>query len=386
MLNRLVNHLKRAIFLAVTLAVVPSALADWELNMPQGVTSITREIFTLHMLILWVCVAIAVLVFGAMIYSIINHRASKNPEPATFTHSTKAEIIWTAIPVVILIAMALPSAKTLVAIEDAAEPDMTIKITAYQWKWHYEYLEEEISFFSSLSAESNRIRQLGSGLDPNAADNYLLEVDNRLVVPVDKKVRLLLTARDVIHAWWVPELTGKRDAIPGFVNQLWFSADTPGVYRGQCAELCGRDHGFMPIVVEVKSEADYAAWLSGQGAAAQEDVKVAEAPVDTAQDLTDADLMARGEEVYGVSCLACHQTDGMGLPPAFPPLAGSAVATGDVEGHISTVVKGRAGTAMVGFGPQLSDVELAAVVTYTRNAFGNETGDLVRPADIAAAR
>lgn len=255
-----------AICVASVLALMtPSALADWQLNMSRGVTAITNEVFELHMLIFWICVVIGVIVFGAMIYSIMFHRASNHPKPATFSHSTTAEIVWTGIPILILVAMAFPAAKTLVAIEDAGSPDMTVKVTGYQWKWHYEYLEEGVDFFSSLASESNMARQLGSGVDPATVDNYLLDVDNPLVVPVDTKVRILLTANDVIHAWWVPELSGKRDAIPGFVNQLWFKADKVGTYRGQCAELCGYDHGFMPIVVIVKDESDYLAWLTEQG-------------------------------------------------------------------------------------------------------------------------
>lgn len=264
MLKRLRNKLVATGAALVGAAVCAPALAAWELNMPPGVTDITREVFGLHMLIFWICVAIGVVVFGAMIYSIIYHRASNHPTPATFSHSTTAEIVWTVIPIVILVAMAFPAAKSLVAIEDSGSPDMSVKVTGYQWKWHYEYLEEGVSFFSSLAADSNRARQLGSNIDPNTIENYLYDVDNPLVVPVNTKVRILLTSNDVIHAWWVPELSGKRDAVPGFVNQLWFKTDTPGTYRGQCAELCGYDHGFMPIVVEVKSKEAYQAWLSEQ--------------------------------------------------------------------------------------------------------------------------
>ncbi len=265
MQNQNLRHrLARATALMAALAS-PVAWADWELNMPRGVTAITNEVYDLHMLIFWICVVIGIVVFGAMFYSIIFHTKSKNPKPATFSHSTAAEIIWTAIPIVILVAMAFPAAKTLVAIEDAGNPDMTVKVTGYQWKWQYEYLEEGVSFYSTLAQDSNTARQLKSGIDPATVDNYLLDVDNPLVVPVNTKVRILLTANDVIHAWWVPELSGKRDAIPGFVNQLWFSADKVGTYRGQCAELCGYDHGFMPIVVIVKEEADYLAWLGEQG-------------------------------------------------------------------------------------------------------------------------
>lgn len=245
-----------------------AALAAWEVNMPVGVTDLSREIHGLHMLIFWVCTLIAVVVFGVIIYSIVKFRHSQGAVPATFDHSTKAEVIWTTIPIVILVALAVPAAETLVKIEDMRDSELTVKVTAYQWQWHYDYLDEGVAFFSRLSRDSDRARQLGSGIDPKSVDNYLLEVDNRMVVPVDTKVRLLLTSSDVIHAWWVPELGMKKDAYPGFINELWFRADRPGVYRGQCAELCGYDHGFMPVVVEVKTKEDYEAWLQEKKAGA----------------------------------------------------------------------------------------------------------------------
>jgi cytochrome c oxidase subunit II len=242
-----------------------AALAnDWQLNMPVGVTDISAEVYGLHMTILWICVVIGVVVFGAMIYAILKHRKSLGVQPAQFSHSTKVEIVWTVIPVLILIGMAIPATETLVKMEDTSGSDLTIKVTGYQWLWEYEYLDEDVRFFSRLHPDSDRARQLGSGIDPFTVENYLLEVDNRVVVPVDAKVRLLLTAGDVIHAWWVPDFAVKKDAIPGFINEVWFKANEIGVYRGQCAELCGRDHGFMPIVVEVKSREDYEAWLVAQ--------------------------------------------------------------------------------------------------------------------------
>ena len=380
----------------------PSALAEWELNMPPGVTEISQEIYGLHMLILWVCVAIAVVVFGAMIYSIIAHRKSLGVKPATFSHSTKAEIIWTIIPIVILVAMAVPAAETMVRLEDSRNSDMSVKITGYQWKWRYDYIDEGFGFFSSLDKASNEARQLGSGIDPTTVENYLLEVDNPLVVPVDAKVRLLITAADVIHAWWVPELGGKKDAVPGFVNEMWFQAKEPGVYRGQCAELCGRDHGFMPVVVNVLPQDEYDAWLGEQTADLQiepavmtTEVAVAAAPVAAAPapaapaapvEWSMETAMVQGETLYNTHCGACHQPNGAGMPPAFPALAGSAVATGDIAEHINIGLNGRPGTAMAGFGGMLSDQEMAAIMTYQRNAWGNDTGDLVDPADIAAAR
>jgi cytochrome c oxidase subunit 2 len=260
--------------LAAVLASLPAAaFAAWELNMPVGVTELSRRIHALHMLILWVCVVIAIAVFGVMIYSIVKFRRSQGAVAAAFDHSTRAEIVWTVIPIVILVAMAVPAAATLVRIEDTRNSELTIKVTGYQWRWHYEYLDQNVQFFSSLARASDAARQLNSGVDPQSVPNYLLDVDHPLVVPAGKKVRVLLTAGDVIHAWWVPAFGMKKDAIPGFVNELWFRADQVGIYRGQCAELCGRDHGFMPVVVDVRSQADYDSWLKTQ----QEGTKTANA-------------------------------------------------------------------------------------------------------------
>ena len=385
--------------LALGLLLPGAAMADWELNMPKGVTGISAEVYDLHMLIFLVCVVIAVVVFGAMIYSIFAHRKSLGVQPAKFSHSTKAEIIWTIIPIGILVAMAVPAADTLIRMEDTRNSDLTVKVTGYQWKWRYDYIDEGFGFFSTLDRQSDLARQVGSGIDPSTVDNYLLEVDNPLVVPVGAKVRLLMTANDVIHSWWVPELGGKKDAIPGYVNEFWFQAEDPGIYRGQCAELCGRDHGFMPVVVRVVPEAEYADFIAANAppkaevvpaslsAPASEAViavpAAAPAPVEWSMDVA----MGEGEGLYNAHCGACHQPNGQGLAAAgFPAIAGSAVATGDIAAHIDIGVHGRPGTAMAAFGPQLSDEELAAIITYQRNAWGNGTGDLVTPADIAAAR
>jgi cytochrome c oxidase subunit II len=248
---------------------VTAAFAAWQLNMPRGVTELSRDIHGLHMLIFWICVIIAVAVFGMMIYSIVKFRHSQGAVAANFDHSTKAEVIWTIIPIAILVGMAVPAAETLIKIEDMRDSQLSIKVTGYQWKWHYDYLDKNVSFFSTMSRDSNEARQLRSGIDPNTIPNYLLDVDNPLVVPVGVKVRILLTASDVIHAWWVPDFGMKKDAIPGFVNELWFRADEPGTYRGQCAELCGYDHAFMPVVVVVKPQAEYDAWLQAQQDAAK---------------------------------------------------------------------------------------------------------------------
>jgi cytochrome c oxidase subunit 2 len=394
----------------LTLAVLASAWADWAVNMPRGVSGISNEVYELHMLIFGVCVVIAVVVFGAMIWSIFHHRKSRGVEPAKFSHSTKVEIVWTVIPIAILVAMAVPAADTLIRMEDTRNSDLTVKVTGYQWKWHYEYLDEGVQFFSNLSQESNRARQLRSGIDVSQVENYLLDVDRPLVVPVGAKVRLLLTSNDVIHSWWVPDFGGKKDAIPGFVNEFWFQADVPGTFRGQCAELCGRDHAFMPVVVEVLPVDEFTAWLAEQAPAATPAVARTEtataatpaaapapaasgvdaAPAATAEpaaadaSLSMDALMSEGRNVHLTYCAACHQADGTGLVAAgFPALAGLQIG---LEEHIQTVLNGRPGTAMAAFGPQLSDEQLAAVITFQRNAFGNETGDTAQPADIAAAR
>jgi cytochrome c oxidase subunit 2 len=278
---------------------VSAALAAWEFNMPVGVTELSRDIHGLHMLVFWICVIIAVAVFGMMIYSLVKFRHSQGAVPAKFDHSTRAEIIWTIIPIAILVGMAIPAAETLIKIEDTRNSQLTIKVTGYQWKWHYDYLDQNVNFFSTLARTSDAARQLHSGIDPKSVPNYLLEVDHPLVVPVGAKVRVLLTASDVIHAWWVPAFGMKKDAIPGFVNELWFRADVTGTFRGQCAELCGRDHGFMPVVVEVKSQADYDTWLKSQQdatkQAAQPEAPAAPVPAATAKNDEVATAVAKAE-------------------------------------------------------------------------------------------
>lgn len=360
---------------AALLATSYQALAEeverWKFNMPEGVTTVSREIHSLHMQMFWWCVGIGVIVFSIMIFSMIVHRKSRGVKAANFHESTKLEIVWTAIPIAILVAMAWPATKTLVKLYDTSEADMDIVITGYQWRWKYDYIGEDVSFFSSLSTPRDQIE----GRAPKGP-HYLLEVDEPMVVPVNKKIRLLITSNDVIHAWWVPDLGVKRDAIPGFIKETWTTIIEPGIYRGQCAELCGRDHGFMPIVVEAKSEEDYRAWLQEKQAAA---AAVREL---TAQTFTFDDLYARGEEVYNRACAACHQPNGEGLPGVFPGLKGQGVAIGPIEAHIDVVVNGVKGTAMQAFGEQLSEVDIAAVVTYERNAWGNNMGDMTQPIDI----
>ena len=250
--------------LLAALLVTPTAWADWELNMPVGVTDISAETYDLHMMVLWVCTIVGVLVFGAMIYAMLKFRKSRGAVAADFDHSTLAEMIWTTIPVLILVAMAIPAAQTMVKIDDNRDTEMTIKITGYQWKWHYEYVGQNVDYFSALSQTSNVARRLDSGVDPFAVENYLLDVDRPLVVPVGVKIRYLVTSNDVLHAWWVPDLAVKKDAVPGYFNEGWFQINEAGVYRGQCAELCGKDHGFMPVVVEALSAEDFANWLEEQ--------------------------------------------------------------------------------------------------------------------------
>ena len=360
-----------------------SVWADMSLNLTKGVTEVSRDVYDLHMLVLYICTAIGVVGFGAMFWSMVFHRKSKGAKPATFHESTKVEILWTAIPVVILIAMAVPATITLIDMENNDDADITVQVTGSQWKWHYKYFDQDIEFYSVLSTPREQYENQ-DGTSAEKGEHYLLEVDRPLVIPINKKVRFVITSDDVIHAWWVPAFAVKQDANPGFINEAWTKVDKPGTYRGQCAELCGKDHGFMPIVVEVKTEADYAIWLDEQkqlqaNAAAAEAASLnASVPMD--------ELMQLGETTYIAYCAACHQVSGQGLPPAFPALKGSAIATtGPASEHINVVFNGRAGTGMQGYGKQLSLKEIAAVVTYERNAWGNNTGDAVQAADVKAA-
>jgi cytochrome c oxidase subunit 2 len=351
------------------------ALADYAYNLQAPASAVAHDVFQLHNLIMLVCLGIFVVVFGTMFYALLKHRKSVGHKAAHFHENTTVEIIWTVIPFVILMGMAYPAAKVVIDMKDTSSPDMTVKITGYQWKWGYDYLNDGISFYSTLSTPRDQIE--GSAAK---GEHYLLEVDEPMVVPVGKRVRLLITANDVIHSWWVPTLGAKQDAIPGFIRDSWFTADRVGTYRGQCVELCGKDHGFMPIVVEVVSEADYRAWVAKKKGTAQT------AAAANAKSFKLAELVARGEEVYQANCAACHQADGKGLPGAFPSISGSPVATGPIADHVNVVLNGRPGTAMAAFAGQLSDADIAAVVTYQRNAWDNKMGDLAQPADIAAVR
>lgn len=352
-----------------------AAEAAWTVNMSPGGTPVSRSVFDLHMTIFWICVVIGVLVFGTMFWSMLRHRRSQGHQEAQFHEKTWVEVLWTIVPFVILVLMAVPATRTLLAIYDPSEPDLDIQVTGHQWKWHYKYLGQDVEFFSTLATPGEQIyNQAAKG------EHYLLEVDNPLVLPVGAKVRFLVTAVDVIHSWWVPALAVKKDAIPGFVNEAWTRIDRPGIYRGQCAELCGKDHGFMPIVVDARSPEDYAAWL------AERKAEAARAKELSGKTWSREELLARGEKAYLSTCAACHQPTGAGLPPMFPALNGSKIATGPRAGHIERVFDGKPGTAMPAFGKQLSDVDLAAIITYERNAWDNKLGDMVTPQDIAAFR
>jgi cytochrome c oxidase subunit 2 len=343
-----------------------------QLNMSPGVTEVGHEIYSLHMIILGICTVIGIGVFGVMFYSIIYHRKSKGVTPATFHESTKVEIAWTIIPFFILIGMAVPATSTLLDIYDHDDAEMDVLITGYQWKWKYEYLNEDgdnVSFFSNLRTTQGEIYNTES-----KGEHYLLEVDEPLVLPAETKVRFLVTANDVIHSWWVPELAVKKDAIPGFINEAWTRTSVEGIYRGQCAELCGKDHGFMPIVVNVVSKDEYNQWLGEKQAEAAEIKQL------MAQTFTLDELMERGKAVYDRNCLACH--GGAGEGGVGTAIAGSAIATGELAGHLDIGINGVPGTAMQAFGGQLNDVDMAAVITYQRNAFGNNMGDMVQPIDV----
>jgi len=371
-LKKLDNLKKRALSLLFLFAI-PSQ-ADWfALNMTRGVTDISNEVFELHMLIFWICVVIGVLVFSVMFYSMYAHTKKKNPVAAKFHENHKVEIAWTIIPFLILIAMAVPASKTLVKIYDDEAGDVNIQVTGYQWKWQYNYLEDDISFFSNLSTDMDEINNLVP-----KGEHYLQEVDEMVVIPAGKKVRFLITANDVIHSWWMPAFAIKQDAIPGFVNTAWTKVDKPGVYRGKCTELCGKNHGFMPIVVKVVEQEEYNQWVDEKKQAA---IKMAEL---TTKDWTAQELVERGESVYAVNCVACHQTNGQGIPGIFPALAGSDIVMNNKDKNIEILMEGVQGAAMNSFS-YLSEVELAAVITYTRQSWGNaENGDgeIVVPKDI----
>ncbi len=356
------------------------AAAAYEYNLPAPATSIAREIMGLHNAIFLICVVIFVLVFGAMFYSIFAHRKSRGYKAAKFHESTTVEIVWTAIPFFILVGMAIPSTATLLRMEDTkTSADLVVKVTGHQWKWQYEYMDQDINFFSVLSTPSDQIENKAT-----KGEHYLLEVDKPLVIPIGKKVRFLITANDVIHSWWVPAFGVKKDAIPGFINESWTRVDKEGTYRGQCAELCGKDHGFMPVVVKAVSEDDFAKWVSEQKS------QMVASAADSGKTWGKDELMTRGGKAYSANCQACHGAEGKGLPNMFPPMAGSVVAAGPVDVHIKAVLHGfktgKFAAQMPAFAAQLNDTDVAAIVTYERNAFGNTAGDVIQPSQVKALR
>ena len=371
------NNLSKSAFAALLmLSLYPSqVLSDWDaLNMREGVTQVSRDVFELHMLIFYICVAIGAVVFSVMFYSLFRYTKKRNPNPSTFHESTKLEVAWTIVPFLILIAMAVPASKTLTEIYDDEEGEINIQVVGYQWKWEYKYLEDDINFFSNLSTDQDEIYNLVP-----KGENYLLEVDEPLIIPVDTRVRFLITANDVIHSWWVPDFAIKQDAIPGFINTAWTRAEETGIYRGNCTELCGKNHGFMPVVVKVVEKDEYNDWVLAKK---EEAIKLAEL---TEKEWSLAELTQRGEGVYQKNCVACHQMNGEGLPPIFPALAGSDIVMFDKDRNVEILMEGVQGAAMQSFANQLSEVDMAAVITYTRQAWGNaENGDgeYVVPSDI----
>jgi len=357
----------------------PAVFAEYGLNFPKPVTPVAHKILELHNMILLICVIIFVIVFGVMFYSIFAHRKSRGYKPAKFHDNATLEVVWTVIPFLILVSMAIPSTATLLEMSDTSKSDLTIKITGYQWKWKYDYPDQDVGFFSTLTTPRDQIENKAA-----KGEHYLLEVDNPIVVPVGKKVRFLVTANDVIHAWWVPQLGVKKDAIPGFINEFWVRADEAGTFRGQCAELCGKDHGFMPIVVSAVSQEDFTKWVAVQKG------KAAAESAGSTKTWSKDELMEKGKKAYAATCAACHGPEGKGIPGVFPAIEGSKVASGPVEEHIKTVLHGRAtgkfGAQMPSFAAQLSDADVAAIVTFERNALGNKAGDVVQPSQAKALR
>ena len=375
-LNKLTGRLSVALAGVLSMLAVTAVNADYALNMTEGVTPISRDLYSLHMIVFWICVAIGAVVFCAMAWSIIFHRKSRGAVAANFHESTMVELIWTIGPLLILIAIAIPATGILLDLEDAkTNADINLEVTGIQWKWKYNYIDEDVQVISSLAQNSRDVIK-----DPTGHENYLLEVDQSIVLPINKKIRFLFHSDDVIHSWWVPEFAVKQDAIPGFINDSWAIIEEPGIYRGQCAELCGRDHGFMPIVVEAVTQSEYQQWLSDKKAEAASMAASAD------KEWSMQDLLAQGETVYKVNCAACHGPTGAGIPGIFPAMTNSPVATGDAAEHVNVVMNGKAGTAMAAYKSQLNDVDLAAVITFERNSFGNSVGDMVQPSVIKNAR
>src|SRR3990167_5587328 len=355
------------------------AADSWQMNMHKGVTPISKDMFGLHMVAIFVCITIGIAVFGVMFYSLYFHRKSKGHKAAAFHGNLKLEIIWTIIPFVILILLAVPATKVLMNMEDTADSDVTVKIVGYQWKWQYQYLDEGISYFSILSTPYAQIHNQ----EPKG-EWYLLEVDKPLVLPIHKKIRFLVTSNDVVHSWWVPEIGVKRDAIPGFMHEAWAKIEKPGTYRGQCTELCGVYHGFMPIVVKAVTPEEYKKWVAEQPKIGINNKTLENI---TSENMSRSELMTLGKDGYEAICSPCHQTNGRGIPPMFPALKDSSVAVGHpISRHIEMILNGVPGTAMQGYAEQLTDKEIAAIATYERNAWGNNTDDEIQPKDVAEIR
>jgi cytochrome c oxidase subunit 2 len=373
-----VGTMLSALMTAPVFAESKDHIEQYQLNMTKGVTDISAGVYDMHMLMFIICVVIGAGVFIAMFISMYFHRKSRGAKPANFHESVKVEIAWTVIPFVILVVMAIPAMNLLIDMEDASEPDVSILVTGSQWKWHYKYMDNDVEYYSKMATQAEQI----SGKLPKGV-NYLLEVDRPLVIPTGQKVRFLITSDDVIHSWWVPDFGFKQDANPGFINDAWTKVNEPGVYRGQCAELCGKDHGFMPIVVIAKEPAEYDKWISEQEAV-QQQAKAEEQRL-LSMNMTMDEAMEQGENVYNANCAACHMPNGEGLPGVFPALKGSQIAVADQPKHINILINGVTGSAMQSYAKQLTMSEIAAVVTYERNAWGNDTGDLVQAKDINSA-
>ncbi|KAF3981484.1 MAG: cytochrome c oxidase subunit II [Methylococcales symbiont of Hymedesmia sp. n. MRB-2018] len=350
------------------------AQADYTMNLMEGATKLSHEVYEMHMIALWICVAVGVVVFGVMFYSIYYHRKSMGHKAEQFHENTTVEIIWTIIPTIILVIMAIPATKAMIDIDDTSATEMTIKVTGWQWKWEYEYLEEGIHFFSSLDEESNKARHVGSGIDPWSVPHYLLNVDNPVVIPINTKIRFLFTAADVIHSWWVPDLGWKKDTIPGFINENWTMVDEPGTYRGQCAELCGQDHAFMPIVLIAMEKTDYAEWVKEQKALVIANTNAAN------REWSVDELITKGASIYANNCASCHMGDGKGMPGVFPALSGSPIVTGDIEAQVELIMNGKG--MMPAFAQMLNPVDFASVVTFIRNDLSNTVGDSIQPSII----
>lgn len=374
----LADRLQTGLLVGLLCVFSPASLAI-EFDMREGVTDLSQRIQGIHHMGFYVCVVVGIIVFGVMFYSMFAHRRSRHPQPARFHESLTVEVIWTVIPVLILIVMAVPATLALMEIEDNTNSDITVLITGSQWKWHYQYVEANIGYYSNMTTTQDQIYNL----EPKGV-NYLLETDKPLVLPTNKKIRFLTTSKDVIHSWWVPDFAVKQDAVPGFINEAWARIDKPGVFRGQCTELCGKGHAFMPIVVEVIPEEEFDAWIAEQRltmALASES-----AVADRNKQWAMSELVSLGENTFISHCATCHQTNGMGQPGKYPALVGSEITTGSIEDHLNRVMNGKEKTEMQAWAPQLTDLEIAAVITYERNSWGNDSGDVVQPMTVYSAR